>query len=90
MNKFLKFSAKKSVLLFGLALAILANPLTYLFIGSIIIFAKSVDNPGVSFNTHDQFIQAMIVTSSLGVLIIVISKVSAWILAFRKIKSSRA
>jgi hypothetical protein len=90
MYKFLQFSAKKSVLLFGLALATLANPFTYLIIGSTMLFVKSVDNPGVSFNTHDQFIQAMIFTSSLGFFIIIISRVSAWILAFRKIKSSKA
>jgi hypothetical protein len=89
MNKTLQFLSQKSVLLFGSALAVIANPFTYLIIGSLILFTKSVDNPGVSFDTNDQFIQSMILVSSLGFVIIVLSRISAWILAFQKIKSSR-
>jgi hypothetical protein len=89
MHKSLQFLAKKSVLLFGAALAILANPLTYMVIGSLLVFTKSSDNPSVSYNTQDQFIQAMILTSGIGFAIIIVSRASAWILAYRKIKSSK-
>jgi hypothetical protein len=89
MHKSLRFLSSKSVLLFGAALAVLANPFIYLIIGSVIVFAKSIDNPGVEYNTQDPFIQAMNFTSSIGFLIIVISRVSAWILAYQKIKSSK-
>lgn len=89
MRKSLQFLSSKSVLLFGVALAILANPFIYLIIGSVMAFTKSIDNPGVEYNTQEPFIQAMIFTSSVGILIIIISRVSAWILAFQKIKSSK-
>jgi hypothetical protein len=90
MYRSLQFLAKKSVLLFGVSLAILANPLTYIVIGSVIVFTKSIDNPGVSFNTQDPFEQAMLLTSGIGFVVIIVSRVSAWILAYRKIKSTRA
>ena len=90
MNKTLHFLAKKSVFQFGVALAVLANPMIYLIIGSTMAFIMSTDNAGASFNTHDLFIQAMIFTSSVGFILGLASKISSWVLAFRKLKSSTA
>jgi hypothetical protein len=89
MYNSLQFLASKSVLLFGAALAILANPFLYVVIGSAIVFTKSIDNNGVSYNTQEPFIQAMLLTSTIGFAIIITSRVSAWILAYRKIKSTK-
>jgi hypothetical protein len=90
MNKTFHFLAKKSVFQFSLALAVLANPIIYLFIGSVMGFIMSPDNAGLSFNTRDLFIQAMIFTSSVGFILGLASKISSWILAFRKLTSSPA
>lgn len=90
MYKLLQFLEKKSVLLFGVALAVLANPFLYLLIGSVIVFTKSADNPSISYTTEDPFIQAMLLTSGTGFIIAIASRVSAWILAYRKIKTNRA
>lgn len=90
MHKLLQFLSQKSVLLFGVALFVLASPNIYLIIGSLKMFIESVDNPGISYNTHDPFIQAMELVSFLGFVILAISRISAWTLAFQKLKARRA
>jgi hypothetical protein len=87
MHTSLQFLSQKSVLLFGVALFVLADPFIYLIIGSFMTFIRSVENPGASFDTQDPFIQAMLVVSIIGFIIMAVSRVSAWILAFQKIKA---
>ena len=87
MHKSLQFLSKKSVLLFGVALFVLADPFIYLIIGSFMTFIRSIENPGASFDTQDPFIQAMMLVSVIGFIVIAVSRVSAWVLAFQKIKA---
>lgn len=90
MHTSLQFLAKKSVLLFGVALAVLANPFTYVIISSTVLYAQSADRHGAGFDTHDQFIQTMLLVSSLGFVIIIVSRISTWIVAFQELKAGRS
>jgi hypothetical protein len=87
MHTSLQFLAQKLVLLVGIALFILANPFTYLVVGVLILIVTGANTSGVSFDTQDRFIQAMNFVSIIGAVIIVVSRVSAWILAFQEIKA---
>lgn len=90
MHKLLQFLSQKSVLLFGIALFVLASPTIYLAVGMLMMFIRGVARPEISYDTFSPFIQAMELVSFLGFVILAISRISAWILAFQKLKARRA
>jgi hypothetical protein len=89
MHKLLEFVAQKKILHAGIALAILANPILYVTIGSLVYFGTSLSRFNAGFNTNDLFIKTMLLVSGIGIAIGAISKIASWILAFQKIKSLR-
>lgn len=89
MHRLLEFLSKKSVLLFGVALFVLASPTIYLIVGSLMMFISGDPRPAIRYDTYSPFIQAMELVSAFGLITGLISRISAWILAFQKLKASK-
>jgi hypothetical protein len=72
MNNFKIFRHPLSKI--GAALFLLADPLLYLVLGSLVIdfrniLGANIDPRSISFDTHDPFIQTMYLVSFIGVLL---------------------
>lgn len=82
-NRFLASSQSSRYIKLGVLIIVLANPLLYLTLGSVMIdiknlFGASIDRQSISFNTNDYFIQAMGFVATAGIILLLLGLYLRW------------
>ncbi|MFZ2836346.1 MAG: hypothetical protein WAZ21_03425 [Candidatus Saccharimonadales bacterium] len=82
-NSFLASSHSSRYIKLGVLIIVLANPLLYLTLGSVMIdiknlFGASIDRQSISFNTNDYFIQAMGLVATAGIILLLLGLCLRW------------
>lgn len=82
-NRLLAPSHSSRYIKLGVLIIVLANPLLYLTLGSVMIdiknlFGASIDRQSISFNTNDYFIQAMGLVAAAGIILLLLGLYLRW------------
>lgn len=82
-NRLLASSHSSRYIKLGVLIIVLANPLLYLTLGSVMIdiknlFGASIDRQSISFNTNDYFIQAMGLVAASGIILFLLGLYLRW------------